>query len=241
MAHYSTYPATREAYRLLHRIWWSHEKWSFYIEISDAGKSWTKDRPTNSFKKLKSVWPKVDDYVSELKHLFKQAYSEEGLNSTVLLQKFLTGLLAPIARQMLLIKKPDSLSEAIKDTVTIEYALYFDRSSPKAQTAVFPLEPINMLSGGGKQSGQKEEYTKLQKTVKALAKQLECLETNLKKSLKSSPSHNHQTPRQNREPCRHRPVGPYYRCGQEGNYYCQCHLNYHWPVSKMDYRWPQNQ
>ena len=145
---------------------------------------------------------KVDDYASELKRLFKQAYPDEGLNSTVLLQKFLTGLLAPIARQMLLKKKPGSLSEAIKDAVTIEYALHFDRSSAETQAAVFPPEPINMLTGGGKQGGQKEEYTKLQKTVEALAKQLECLETNLQKSLTPSPSRNYQTPRQNRGPRR---------------------------------------
>lgn len=184
---------------------------------------------------------KIDDYASELKRLFKQAYPDEGLNSTVLLQKFLTGLLAPIARQMLLKKKPDSFSEAIKDAVTIEYALHFDRSSAETQAAVFPPEPINMLTGGGKQGGQKEEYTKLQKTVEALAKQLECLETNLQKSLTPSPSRNYQTPRQNRGPRRRQPVGPCYRCGQEGHYYRQCPLNYHWPASKVDDRWPQNQ
>ena len=36
---------------------------------------------------------KVDDHTSKLKRFFKQAYPDEGLNSTVLLQKFLTGLL----------------------------------------------------------------------------------------------------------------------------------------------------
>ena len=135
----------------------------------------------------------------------------------------------------------DSLSEAIKDAVTIEYALHFDRSSAEIQAAVFPPEPINMLSGGGKQGGQKEEYTKLQKTVEALTKQLECLETNLQKSLTPSPSRNYQTPRQNRGPRRRQPIGPCYRCGQEGHYYRQYPLNYHWPASKVDNRWPQNQ
>ena len=83
---------------------------------------------------------------------------------------FLTSLLASIAHQIFLKMKQDSLSEAIKDAVTIEYALHFDRSSPETQTAVFLPEPINMLSGGSKQDGQKEEYTKLQKTVEALAR-----------------------------------------------------------------------
>ena len=42
---------------------------------------------------------KVDDYASELKQLFKPAYPDEGLNLAVLLQKFLTGLLAPFTFQ----------------------------------------------------------------------------------------------------------------------------------------------
>ena len=49
--------------------------------------------------------------------------------------------------------------EGIKDAVTIEYALDFDQSSPETQDVVFLPEPINMLSEGGKQGGQKEEYT----------------------------------------------------------------------------------
>ena len=144
---------------------------------------------------------------------------------------------------MLLKKKLDNLSEAIKDAVTIEYALHFDQSGPETQASQFPAdhEPINMLSGGAKQSGQKEEYTKLQKTVEALTKQLENLEANLQKSLTSSPRHNYQTTRQNRGPRRRQPVGPCYRCGQEGHYYRQCPLNYHWPASKVDDRWPRNQ
>ena len=184
---------------------------------------------------------KVDDYASELKQLFKQAYPDEGLNLAVLLQKFLTDLLAPIAHQMLLKKKPDNLSEAIKDAVTIKYTLHFDQSGPEAQAAQFSAESINMLNGGGKQSGQKEEYTELQKTVEALAKQLECLEANLQEYLTSSPRCNYQTSRQNRGPRRKQPVGPCFRCGQEGHYYLQCPLNYYWPASKVDDRWPQNQ
>ena len=74
-----------------------------------------------------------------------------------------------------------------------------------------------MLSGGArdKQSGQKEEYTKLQKTVEALAEQLECLEANLQKSLTSSPRRNYQTSRQNQGPRRQQlqPVGPCCYCG----------------------------
>ena len=60
---------------------------------------------------------------------------------------------------MLLNKKPEILMEGIKNAVTIEYTLHFDQSSPVTHDVVFLPEPINMLSEGGKQGGQKEEYT----------------------------------------------------------------------------------
>ena len=49
-------------------------------------------------------------------------------------------------------KKPDDLSEAIKDAVNIEYALHFDQS-PEVQADVVPADPINMLNSGAKHSG----------------------------------------------------------------------------------------
>ena len=134
--------------------------------------------------------------------MFKQAYPAEGMDSTVLLQRFLTGLQAPIARQLLLIKRPDSLPEAIKDAVAIEYALHYDKSIPEAKTDVPQADPINMLKSSMNHEAQSDEYTKLQKTVDALAKQLESLETNLRKSQPLSPGYQYRTPRQNQGSCR---------------------------------------
>lgn len=55
----------------------------------------------------------VDEYASELKWLLKQVYPNytKGTDSTVLLQRFLIGLQASIAHQVLLKKKPESSSE----------------------------------------------------------------------------------------------------------------------------------
>ena len=117
MANYCTYPATRGAY-------------DFYTKFDKATKG---DLPAlkltlqetaglkidpliasrNFIQHNQLPHEKVDYYASKVKHLFKEAYPNKGLNSTVLLQKFLTGLLAPTAHQMLLKQKPDSLSEAI--------------------------------------------------------------------------------------------------------------------------------
>ena len=85
---------------------------------------------------------KVDDYASELKQLFKQAYPDEGLNSAGLLQKFLTGLLASIACQMLLKKKPVNLSEAIKDAVSIEYVYISIRVVQRPKLHSSQLSPL---------------------------------------------------------------------------------------------------
>ena len=105
---------------------------------------------------------KVDDYASELKQLFKQAYPAKATDSTVLQQKFLTGLQPSIARQLLLKQRPKRLSDAIKDAVAIEYALQFDKSITEAKPDLNQsLDPINMLKS---KSHQEQDYSKLQKT-----------------------------------------------------------------------------
>ena len=71
---------------------------------------------------------KVYDFAAALKKLFKNAYQEEAMTSTVLLQRFLTGLRPDIGRQLLLKKKPSDFSTTLKDAVDVEYALEFDNS-----------------------------------------------------------------------------------------------------------------
>ena len=97
---------------------------------------------------------------------------------------------------MLLKKKPDNLSVAVKDAVTIEYALQFDQTNPEPDISYLPEQPINMLNDRKKRSEQHGEYTKLQKTVEALAKQLESLEATLQKPQETP------APRQNSQPSR---------------------------------------
>ena len=185
---------------------------------------------------------KVDEYASELKRLFKQAYPAEGTNSTVLLQKFLTGLQPSIARQLLLKQRPESLSDAIKDAVAIEYALQFDKNITEAKPdANQSLDPINMLKS---KSHQEQEYGKLQKTVDSLAKQVQSLEMSLRKyqpPREPPPRYQYRTPRQTQGSRRTRPPGRCYCCGQEGHYYRQCPLNYQGPVQKVGNHWPQHQ
>ena len=66
--------------------------------------------------------------MADLKKLFTEAYASENLTSTILLQRFLTGLLLPIHCQLLLLGKPETLAQPVKDTANIEYALNFARA-----------------------------------------------------------------------------------------------------------------
>ena len=63
--------------------------------------------------------------MADLKILFTEAYASENLTSAILLQRFLTGLLPPIHRQLLLQGKPETLAQTVKDTANVEYALNF--------------------------------------------------------------------------------------------------------------------
>jgi len=49
---------------------------------------------------------KIKDFASALKHLFKNAYPDESMDSAVLLQRFLTGLCPEIGHQLLLCGRP---------------------------------------------------------------------------------------------------------------------------------------
>ena len=60
---------------------------------------------------------KTADFAAELKKLFKQAYPCESATSTVLLQRFVTG----ISRQLLLQGRPEDLEGAVKAALAIKY------------------------------------------------------------------------------------------------------------------------
>ena len=68
---------------------------------------------------------RILDYAADLKKLFTEAYETENSTSAILVQRFLTGLLPPIRRQLLLQGKPGTLIQAVKDAVKVEYALNF--------------------------------------------------------------------------------------------------------------------
>ena len=71
---------------------------------------------------------KVADYASQLKKLLQQGHPDEDLISKVLLQRFITGLRAPVSQQLLLKNsKPGSLDQALKLAGEVEFALNFEK------------------------------------------------------------------------------------------------------------------
>ena len=179
---------------------------------------------------------RVNDYASDLKRLFKQAYPEEETNSAVLLQRFLTGLQPPVARQMLLRKKPANLKDAIEDAKAVEYALAFEDVE-----AGLSSEPINLFhKKGNRQQEQQvqDKYLQLCQTVETLTKQVESLETSLRK-VQEDPPLRSRFPQASRygHRGRQRGRGTCHCCGQYGHFYRQCPLNYQGPAPTVDSRW----
>lgn len=108
----------------------------------------------------------VVDYLAELRRLFKLAHPTESLDSTVLLQKFLTGLRAPICRQLLLKGRPSTLQAAAKSAQEIENALDFEGQSQPV--------PVHVVQ-------QKDEtISQLQEAVRDLSSKFAALEAQLK-------------------------------------------------------------
>ena len=168
----------------------------------------------------------VREYEMNLNKLFKESYPDEGQASPILLQKFLTGLSPPICRQLLLKGKPSSLSNAIAEATTIEYALNFDSKREDLQE----VNVIHQKSAALKD----EESKKLQSAIDQMTKKLEALETKLESATKSP---RHSQPTRCRPP-RTGDVRTCWLCGEVGHLRRQCPLNENRPVRTVG-GWPR--
>ena len=64
---------------------------------------------------------KVSDFAVDLQKFFTESYPGEATTPAILLQRFLTGLLPAISRQLLLKAKPTSFDRAIQDASNIAF------------------------------------------------------------------------------------------------------------------------
>ena len=181
---------------------------------------------------------KVSDFAMELKRLFKDAYSSDDYTSAILLQRFLTGLLSPIRRQLLLHGKPETLQQAIKDAVNVEYALNFDTGLEETQdvNVVQRKHPIQDSSVAHK----------LQESLDQIVKRLETLEAVQKQPPVEAPRQYTRSRRDqpNRDRPRQRRQQHYdfelrcWLCGELGHLKRNCPLNYSGPTRPVG-GWPR--
>ena len=92
--------------------------------------------------------------------------------STILLQRFMTGLSPPICRQLLLKGQPTTLDDAIKSATDAEYALTFDSMQEK-------IEDVNMIH---RKPSSQQNTQGLEALLEKITKRLETLETKIESS-----------------------------------------------------------
>ena len=93
------------------------------------------------------------------------------MTSSVLLQRFLTGLRPEISRQLLLRKKPSNFTKALADVVDIEYALKFNEPDVNVQAMVQP-----------QRKPEQPDTVTLQNSLADLTRRLASLEGTLQRS-----------------------------------------------------------
>ena len=114
----------------------------------------------------------VRDYVADIKKLFKESYPEEPQTSPILLQRFLTGLVPSICRQLLLRGKPTMIEQAITDATSIEYALNFEPASEECSE-------VNIVHKPRPQQADSSDSQKLHSLVESMTKKMAKLEAKL--------------------------------------------------------------
>ncbi|ETW99204.1 MAG: hypothetical protein ETSY2_41360 [Candidatus Entotheonella gemina] len=189
---------------------------------------------------------RAEDFAIALKKLFKEAYPSEVVTSSVLLQRFMTGLRPAVSQQLLLRGTPKELSEAIEGATAVEYALSFDKgqTSNALQPTVHALhQPCSAPEKGT--SEPKHQLDVLQNSLDEMTKRMEALETALKArnsgSRNSSASvesgHSEVRTGNNSRRVSRRTVTCYF-CGENGHIQRNCPaLNFSRPA-RMAGSWP---
>ena len=179
---------------------------------------------------------KVADFAGSLKKLYKSAYPGEAITSTVLLQRFLTGLCPEIAHQLLLRNRPTDFTAALKDAIEIEYALEFDNQD----------DTINAI-GRTAQKTTPTPDASLRQTLETLTKRLDSLEATMQKTHKAQPISYSSKERGGygnrqgqRRSCRDRQVGPCYNCGAFGHICHNFPLNSYGPAPPVEASWTRH-
>ena len=172
---------------------------------------------------------KVSDFAVELQKLFTESYPGEVTTSPILLQRFLTGLLPAISRQLLIKGKPTSFNGAIQDASDIEFALTFD--APQED-----LQDVNVVRH--KSSPTTTDSQTLQSALEQMTKRLEALETKVTTVSKHSRYYPTQRARTARQPRFNAADRVCWLCGEMGHLRRECPLNNQGPARPVG-GWPR--
>lgn len=188
---------------------------------------------------------RVSDFAADLKKLFKQAYPSEATTSSVLLQRFLTGLLPAISQQILLKGRPTTLEKALEEASEIEYALDFAKSREPQHEVNAVRE--NTVQADGRATAGSSKLDKLEEAMRQMMERFETLESRIREC--PAPTRTREAsaagtqraePRSER---RTRPRNGYrcFLCGEEGHFKRQCHLNFTEPARTVGGSWRTEQ
>ena len=160
----------------------------FYITLGDSEKKdlptlkkslrdragLTKDQLTSAKKfteKKQDSKESVRDFEVELRKLFAEAYpDDEADRSSVLLGRFVTGLLPDITKQILLRGVPTKMEDAVRSAIEIERALGF-QTAPETQ----PIQALRVEETTGFRR-QRNADLELQEKLDQVLQRMEALE-----------------------------------------------------------------
>ena len=184
---------------------------------------------------------RVSAFATELKKLFKQAYPSEATSSSVLLQRYLTGLRPAISRQILLKGKPTSLEQAMKEAAEVEYALDFYKTK-ELQYEVNAVQEDTAATVGN------TKLNRLEDTMQKMMERLETMESRLRDHAATRTRDDGATGTSRRaigarSERRTRPRNNLrcFLCGEEGHFQRQCPLNFAEPARMVGGSWRTNQ
>ena len=160
---------------------------------------------------------KVNSYITDLKKLFKEAYADEPLTSSILLQKFLSDLQPAIGQQVLLKEKPTSLEAAIEVATNVEEVLELGKQKLIAVNAVCEEEGDS-------------EVKLLRKEMEAMVLRVETLQKQLDEAYREQRRNQRTQGRQQKYYSqKQKPIC--WKCGIEGHVQRNCcNLNYRDPA-----------
>ena len=75
----------------------------------------------------------IAEYATELSKLFQEAHPSEDVSSTVLLNRFLSGLKPAVGQQVLFKEQPRTLAAAVKIAREVEFALQFGQGQAQEE------------------------------------------------------------------------------------------------------------